>query len=1625
MAGPDTNIASLWLDIEPSTISPPTVTRDQVLPFTSLSWENFERLCYRLAHQGGDVEDARIYGERGQAQEGIDVLVRRGTGDYVTWQCKRYQEVTTLNLEDAVTKFLGGDWVKRTKLFRLAVASSLNNTRLVEEIEIQRARLAAEGVSFEPLDQHNLSVMLKEHPKLVDDFFGRAWVEAFCGSGATHILSRRKLTREQKIAARRFIRKLYAAQFQTVDGGIPAAAAVFRAAVKRVPVFDRYVEPMVQLVESVVSPQASLTPTKDGQATPTGNQVGFRRRDVRTKLSLSAALAEGERFILLGRAGFGKSAALRVLIHSLLGEEARFPALAKAWGDRLPLLVPFGFLTRHFANGTAPTIEGALTDWVKVLGAKDDGLALLREMLDDDRLLLLVDGLDEWQNREAAVATLTALTTFVQARGLPIVATARPLGFGRISDFGPEWKRADLEPLTVAQQREFAGHWFQHFHEANGLVLTALTDAAKRDGEDFGRELAESPVRAELAGIPLLLSVLVFLRISGRVLPRSRLAALEELIKALLEDQPSRRAQSAMQPVDQATNRSPRIRRGLEFLAYCIHQEPNSLVLPNERAADLLRDFYRKELELSASEADDWSSRVIELGQTELGILVAPQENHVGLLHRVFQEYLAAKYLSRVPFAEAHKFCAEHGCKGPWHDVTLILLQLLERSNDVNLLIDEIAKPTSDPLDEPGQRILLARVAAADTNCSRGKATEVATRVFDWIEFGRWLPLRLTLVREIAAGLESEQIGELVAARTHRWFPGRVKWLHDLPLAAIKLPTPETVSDLRIAFHNVDSSRDFRMVAEALAACAAQTPALADEFLGILRNGADPELMAGSLHALALGWPDHVALPDLLAAATVSPAKELQRVAFLIRFKRGDLSAPVRDALIGFCREGQWPYPWEDDIIDALVTGWPREAKLKQSAIARIRGIGHPGSWAPKPAVAYLLRAYSGDDDVARLIAEELAHDRSTHYRVFNISDAHDALMAGFKGHPILQAPAEAWLANPKNTRYSPMDVAVVAQLGGTPRCREALLDYLRRNEGHPAWIISTLLKWGGPEAADFKAALEGYIKDDDCRSDAVRWLELAVKDQKELGVMLRAALAGKDINASHQALEILVRREGVNGPGIWAEVERQLNNDKRGHYWRLGHRLVLEYWPQHPLVRALVRETVYTSDIWLPKLYEIYGADAEIRPLLDATLRVLHEDLRTELVRAVEPLARRGVASAVGLVSGFPYEPQPEARTVAAKACARAHVRSGANADKLTATLVDDLTESLIPMDEAKQAAVAGLLELGRADLVIAQREDNRPVEISTQAGGSHNWDLVASVVEHWEALAAAASDIWDRFRQSPILAAELAKAGKGAAAKSQTAGFEAAIRDGKQVDVEDVRALIALHGRSTFLQDLFVTRLQWFTSGNPNSMMVIEGAAYHAMGAYLADHFHGDLNILSAIQKVAASPMIGDVGQTALCRGWPMAPEIIAAVAMLPQLLEGPEPLTAWLCATKADAALMAEYVLNYPRKIGPDHFSNWRTGVPAIRTRLATDRTCREAVFSGLKDMTDPNAVVVIVRLLARTMQEERAFHEWVSAQITATRAAGRPIAPLAFDVLGNRCKPLEQAFFEAVLTREQTS
>jgi hypothetical protein len=572
-----------------------------------------------------------------------------------------------------------------------------------------------------------------------------------------------------------------------------------------------------------------------------------------------------------------------------------------------------------------------------------------------------------------------------------------------------------------------------------------------------------------------------------------------------------------------------------------------------------------------------------------------------------------------------------------------------------------------------------------------------------------------------------------------------------------------------------------------------------------------------------------------------------------------------------------------------------------------------------------------------------------------------------------------------------------------------------------PAWIISTLWELSPPGAPDVVAVLEDYVRDPQRLRSSSRWLPSFVTDRERLIAMLRENLREGDLWGWHDALGVLVNLEGRDAPGLWASVEDRLQGDKQGHFWRLCHSLLIKIWPDQPLIRRKTIENVYGEDVFATHLIEAYGADAEIRPLLDSIVRVLHPDLRVELARALEPLARRRVAGAVAAVASYRHEPKPEARTIAARAYAKACAPVAREADALAASFSIEMATWHISHNELRQAAVAGLLELGRPDLVLAAREDGQPIRLGTYVTGGHNWEFIASVVEHWDELAAA-GDIWPRFEHSAAIVAELVKAGKRTAAASQTSAYENHFRDGQQVDDDEVRALIALHGRSEFLRDLFLARLHRFApTGQQQSIMVMETRSYYAMGAYLAENFRGDPKVHEALVPVTAAGLVHDVGWIALCRGWPDSPLLQPMIAKLPSLMDATEPITAWLFATKADASLMARYLLRYPAKLTGDHFGQPREGLPAIWTRLEADVECRKITFDGVREIEDLDVMVGVSRLLGPSMRRDGEFRRWIGEKIAAARAHSSPLAPIAFDSLANEYKSVEFCLLQAMLTR----
>jgi len=161
---------------------PPPRTAVQLLDFHRLAWEDFERLCLRLARLTGKFGRARLYGVPGQAQSGIDFYTTLPTGRYESYQCKRIAGVSPADIKSAVDKFVKRKrWSDVSDKLVFCTSERGVRTELTDAIEGQAKRLAKRGIAFEVWDADELSLLLKEHEGIVQDFFGPYWVEAFFG----------------------------------------------------------------------------------------------------------------------------------------------------------------------------------------------------------------------------------------------------------------------------------------------------------------------------------------------------------------------------------------------------------------------------------------------------------------------------------------------------------------------------------------------------------------------------------------------------------------------------------------------------------------------------------------------------------------------------------------------------------------------------------------------------------------------------------------------------------------------------------------------------------------------------------------------------------------------------------------------------------------------------------------------------------------------------------------------------------------------------------------------------------------------------------------------------------------------------------------------------------------------------------------------------------------------------------------------------------------------------------------------------------------------------------------------------------------------------------------------------
>ena len=1327
------------------------VTSLQSLPFGNLRWDDFEKLCLRLARSDHEIDDARRYGIPGQDQYGIDLFARRtGTGGYTVYQCKKVERFGPADIGAAVDKFLEGPWVAQADRFVLCTSHSLAPIQLADGLKTEKERMAGHGVVLTTWDADELDILMKDHPELVDDFFGRPVVTAFCGPEAAAGLGQR-LDGRELAEYRRWLHNLYAAVFTQLDPGLPVPPGVSDAAVD---LRQRYVIPDVtEAMEDLAitgaagpdgkgagqQPDAPLVSAPQGAApgAPAAARTSPRDTAYRLRQPLGTWLARAQRCLLVGRTGSGKSAALRFVTLDLLDEDPQLADLAAHWGGRIPLWVSFPYWTSLVSDAAeGVSLPDCARRWLAAYG-QADLWPLVEKALADDRLLLIVDGLDEWATENAARTAAHLLQVYVQAGGIPVLAAGRPHGVRRLELRGGRWNVAEIAELDTRQQRQIARVWAQIRLAGDGTSPPAddLGRLADEESSRFIEQVRAAVHLGQLAQNPMLLMLLLYLHLRNADLPSDRFNAYEKVIEHLIADHPATRRRAAFStatpPLQPAL-----ARQALAYLAYCLQREH-----PGGDGEDSLAVRYVEHALGSAEEsglglppetAAETAANILAAAEEGFGLLVRTGAATVRFFHRAIQEHLAAVHITRLSADEQSSLVAELGIDPRWQPVILSLLWLARRPSEVEALLSSLPEAAVGPAGEERDRIR-AEVAFGPFDTTAGWARGAAERAITAIERGERLAHQGQLLDRVLTGIDNPRTSALVAGGIGRWVYDRaVSRAAALGALTVWPQAPETWHVLTVALHDSDNNAQ-HAAGELIPMIYSGDQQMRELLLSAANSSQRATTRAAALDAITRGWPEDPAAEELTERARQSVAVELVIAAIDAAVRRGITAGDDFTQLVPLVSGGgRYPFSaWIGAVPEILRCGWAGNEKLRDMCLdGATRRWEHGKGIKKSISTALLAAAFPGDDRVAAWIADELDHSQYPFLMAMHPSTWRN-IAINFRDHPLVVDAARRWIPG---RQFHDSEVSLLALADRTEQMRDMLVSRLA-DASFPHWEAASLLEGWGMQDTAVAEALHRFL---DARPPAqaakiAHLVPQIFENSGQARATLLIMLRDPDVTRPDLVVSGLAQ---LTEPGDVTEIVAAAEPHLHGGLWNPLTELITGF-PENPRVRELATAALDKHDAPLGTVTHAYAGDPEMRLLAARALAPVSPPLRA---RIITTLARRPLSdtTTTALLEKFDAEQHADVKVLAATAWAR-RIRHDQQAATRAAERLTSLVQATGPdHEERRRAALAALLVLGRTEVFTDLRErygNAGPVRVSPDLL-HRDLEFARLVAEHWSTL-------------------------------------------------------------------------------------------------------------------------------------------------------------------------------------------------------------------------------------------------------------------------------------------------
>ncbi|GAB2854195.1 NACHT domain-containing protein [Actinoallomurus bryophytorum] len=405
-------------------------------------------------------------------------------------------------------------------------------------------------------------------------------------------------------------------------------------------------------------------------------------------LRVETALGRAPLTLIRGEAGSGKSTLLRWL--AISAARGTFSGDLADWNGRVPFLVKLRSHAGHtlppperFLDGVADSIAGLMpAGWV-------------HRRLQDGRVLLMVDGVDELPSAQRRGVRPWLAGLIAEYPDLRVVVTSRPAAAGADWLTAEGFATALLERMTPADIKELIRHWHDAVRDAGDLPCAPEQLPAFESA--LLARMESAPHLRALAGSPLLAAMLCALNLDReKQLPRDRMGLYAAALELLLE---RRDVERQIQADSELTLERAQKLRILQDFAWRL-----SITGRTELPKDAVVRRTAERLAATLGAPAD-AEAVLEHLLQRSGVLREPVPGRIDFVHRTVQEYLTAKQFAddgdlEPLIAQAHK--------DQWRETIIMAAGHANAPQREDLLNGLLARISAEPRNARRLKLLVA-----------------------------------------------------------------------------------------------------------------------------------------------------------------------------------------------------------------------------------------------------------------------------------------------------------------------------------------------------------------------------------------------------------------------------------------------------------------------------------------------------------------------------------------------------------------------------------------------------------------------------------------------------------------------------------------------------------------------------------------------------------------------------------------------------------------------------------------------------------------------------------------------------------------------------------------------------